>query len=357
MKSEGLYVQRYAPYGYKKSETEKHKIVIDEKVADNVRLIFKMYLEGYSQGKIAKELTNRGIDTPKKYKGQKVAINEWRNDSISRILKDPIYTGALILNKYESDYLTKKVKKTKRENWKLKENTHEPIVDKETFEKVQELLNNNYNKPKRKYEYLLKDLIYCGHCHSKMQYKSRKRTKIHNKIITNGEECWFYKCRMIYKFPSICDKGHTIQEKTLNKIVIHTLNKKLEEMQLEKESNIIREEYTKTNSKCIALTKLQSSKQKIENEIKILYNKKLEKNITIEQFKKQYKDLKLKESAIKEQIEQLKKESKNMITDKEIFEIIEEFKCAENFNNEIMKKLINKIEVFEDKTVNIIFNF
>ena len=79
-------------------------------------------------------------------------------------------------------------------------------------------------------------------------------------------------------------------------------------MQLEKESNIIREEYTKTNSKCIALTKLQSSKQKIENEIKILYNKKLEENITIEQFKKQYKDLKLKESAIKEQIEQLKKE-------------------------------------------------
>ena len=88
-----------------------------------------------------------------------------------------------------------------------------------------------------------------------------------------------------------------------------------------------------------------------------MYNKKLEENITIEQFKKQYKDLKLKESAIKEQIEQLKKESKNMITDKEIFEIIEEFKCAENFNNEIMKKLINKIEVFEDKTVNIIFNF
>lgn len=52
-----------------------------------------MYLQGYSQGEIAKYLTKLKIDTPKKYKGQNVTINEWRNDSISRILKDPFYTG------------------------------------------------------------------------------------------------------------------------------------------------------------------------------------------------------------------------------------------------------------------------
>ena len=71
-----------------------------------------MYLEGFSQGQIAKELTRRGVDTPKKYKGKNVKVNEWRNDSISRILKDPTYKGALVLNKYETDYMTKKISKT-----------------------------------------------------------------------------------------------------------------------------------------------------------------------------------------------------------------------------------------------------
>ena len=52
-----------------------------------------MYLQGDSQGDIAKYLTKMKIDTPKKYKGQKVTINEWRSDSISRILKDPFYTA------------------------------------------------------------------------------------------------------------------------------------------------------------------------------------------------------------------------------------------------------------------------
>ena len=68
-KEEGKFVQHCTPYGYKKDEQDKYKLIIDNNVVDNVRLIFKMYLEGYSQGQIAKELTKRKIDTPKKYKG------------------------------------------------------------------------------------------------------------------------------------------------------------------------------------------------------------------------------------------------------------------------------------------------
>lgn len=357
MKKEGLYVQYYAPYGYKKSENERHKLVIDENVADNVRMIFSMYSEGFSQGKIAKELTARGIDTPKKYKGFEVKINEWRNDTIGRILKDPTYTGALVINKYQSDYLSKKNRKTKREDWKIIENTHEAIIDKEIFDRVQSILKDKFHKPKRKYEYLLRDLVYCGHCSSKMQYKSRKRTKNHNKKIVNAQEEWYYKCRMLYRFPSICNKGHTIKEKDLNKIVINSLNKKLQEIPLEKETDKIINEYKKSNLKYISLLKYQSLKQKIENDIKLLYNKKLDENITVEEFKQKYQDLKSEESEIANKIKELEEENRNILSDEKIIEKIKEFKTAENFDNEMMKKLISKIEVFEDKTVNIIFNF
>lgn len=357
MKKQGKYVQHYAPYGYKKSESDKYKLVIDEKVANNVKMIFNMYLEGYSQGQIAKELTKRKINTPKKYKGQNVAINEWRNDSISRILKDPTYMGALVLNKYESDYITKKVKKTPREEWILKENTHDAIIDKETFEEVQKMLEDKFYKPKRKYEYLLKDLVYCGHCGARMQYKSRKRTKTHNKKIEKPKESWYFKCRTVYNFPSICDKGHIISEKTLNEIVIKSLNERLENIKIDNAKNKIIKEYRKSDKKYKKLLRSQNLKLKIENDIKNLYNQKLEQNIDIDEFKEKYQVLKQKEKEIVSEIDVLERKNKNRLSDENLLKILQDFKSAENFDNEIMKKLIERIEVYEDKTVKIIFNF
>ncbi len=357
MKEQGKYVQHYAPYGYKKSEDDKYKLVIDEKVACNVKMIFDMYLKGHSQGQIAKELTKRKIDTPKKYKGQKVAINEWRNDSISRILKDPTYIGVLVLNKYESDYLTKKVKKTPREKWILKENTHDAIIDKETFEEVQKMLEDKFYKPKKKYEYLLKDLVYCGHCKARMQYKSRKRTKAHNKKIKNPKESWYFKCRMIYNFPNICDKGHTITEETLNKIVIKSLNERLEDIKIDNAKNKIIDKYRKSDEKYKELLRNQNLKLKIENDIKKLYNKKIEQSIELEEFKEKYKILKQKEKEILAKIKLLEKKNKNRLSDENLLKIIKNFKTSENLDNKIMKMLIERIEVYEDKTVKIIFNF
>lgn len=357
MKEQGKYVQNGAPYGYKKSEDDKYKLVVDRKVVDNVKMIFDMYLKGYSQGQIAKELTQRKIDTPKKYKGQKVAINEWRNDSISRILKDPTYTGALILNKYETDYLTKKTKKIPREEWRLKENTHEAIIEKEVFEEVQKMLEDKFYKPKRHYEYLLKDLVYCGHCKSKMQYKNRARTKVHNKKIINPEICWYFKCRMLYKFPSICDKGHTISEKALNEIVLNSLSKRLKSIKIDEGKNKIRKEYKENNQDYNLLLRKQNLKLRIENDIKKLYNKKIEQNINTDEFTKQYQVLKQKEKQIINEIKELNEKNKNRLSDENLFEILKDFKLAKNFDNKIMKMLIERIEVYEDKTVKIIFNF
>ena len=188
-KKNGEYVEHYVPYGYKKDTEDKYKVLIDENVSENVKLIFKMYIQGYSQGQIAKHLTSLGIDTPKKYKGQKVKIN----DTIGRILKDPFYAGKMIINKYVTDYRTKKTKKTPREKWILVQGKQEPLVSIEDYEKVQQMLKDKFSKPKQKYEYLLKGLVYCGHCKSRLQYKYRTRTKIRDKYLENPQKCWYYK--------------------------------------------------------------------------------------------------------------------------------------------------------------------
>ena len=57
MKKQGKYVEKNVPYGYKKHENDKYKVIVDEDVADNVKLIFNMYLNGFTQGEIAKYLT------------------------------------------------------------------------------------------------------------------------------------------------------------------------------------------------------------------------------------------------------------------------------------------------------------
>ena len=190
LKKEGYFVEHSVPYGYKKDNEEKYKVLIDENVAENVKLIFSMYLQGYSQGKIAKHLTSLNIDTPKTYKGEKAAINEWRNDTIGRILKDPFYTGKIIINKYVNDYRIKKTKKTPRKDWIMVDGKHEPLISNEDFNLVQKMLQDNFSKPKQEYNYLLKGLVYCGHCKSRMQYKYRTRTKIRDKVLDNPQKCW-----------------------------------------------------------------------------------------------------------------------------------------------------------------------
>lgn len=356
-KSQGKYVEHYVPYGYKKDEDDKYKVIIDDVVADNVKLIFDMYIQGFSQSQIANKLNEMGELTPKEYKGLKSVAGKWTQDIISRILSNPFYTGKMIINKSKSNIKTKKRKKTPKEDWIFVENTHEPIICQEKFEKVEEIKNKKFSKPKVKYEYLLRDLVYCGHCNAKMQYKYRARTKIHNRKLEKPQLTWYYKCRMIYRFPEVCDRGHTIQEKTLNKIVIETLKDKLKYIKIDKATNTITRGYKNINVSYKLLQKYENLKMKIDNNMKILYNDRVEKKISTEKFKIHYNDLKEKSKEYENKIEELQKECEKNISLKRLSQIIDDFKSGKEFTNEIMKELIEKIKVYENKKIEIIFKF
>lgn len=354
-KKNGEYVEHYVPYGYKKDTEDKYKVLIDENVSENVRLIFKMYIQGYSQGQIAKHLTSLGIDTPKKYKGQKAKINEWRNDTIGRILKDPFYAGKMIINKYVTDYKTKKTKKTPREEWILVQGKQEPLVSIEDYEKVQQILKDKFSKPKQKYEYLLKGLVYCGHCKSRLQYKYRTRTKIRDKYLENPQKCWYYKCRMVYRFPGICDKGHTIQEKKLNEIVLQSLKKRLSKFKIDEYTGKVIDEHKKNDANYKLFEQYIKRKKKLESEVTALYNKKLESMISIDNFKEQYTKLKLEIKEIESKILQLEEICNPKEIDEKIRNIIIDFKNGKEFTNEVIKQLIERIEVYEDMKIDIIY--
>lgn len=149
----GEFLGAFAPYGYKKDEKNKYKLIIDEEAAAVVRSIFRWVLEGEGAFRICQRLTNSKIPTPTEHKQsmglkmsrkneKKRTLGLWSTTTINRILHNEIYIGNMVQHKEEKEsYKSSKIIKVPKEEWIIIENTHEPIVEKEVFNKVQEILS------------------------------------------------------------------------------------------------------------------------------------------------------------------------------------------------------------------------
>ena len=91
MKASGQFIENSVPYGYKKSEDDKHKIIIDENVADNIRKIYDMYISGKTSSQIADYLNKSKIKTPSKYMELKNWTKNWSTEQINDILSNLFY--------------------------------------------------------------------------------------------------------------------------------------------------------------------------------------------------------------------------------------------------------------------------
>ena len=82
----------------------------------------------------------------------------------------------------------------------------------------------------------------------------------------NPKKTWYYKCRMLYRFPSICDKGHTIKENTLNEIVVESLKKRLSKFSVDKYTGKVIDEYKNNDANCKLLEQYIKRKKKLETD-------------------------------------------------------------------------------------------
>lgn len=144
MKS-GQYLGSYAPYGYRKSEDDKHQLVIDEEAAAVVRRIFEMRQSGMAYGKITAALNQDGILSPRWYwaihygNGSCKCSKLWAYATVKNILNDTVYTGMLTQNRTGSRSYKDKTSIQKPESeWISHEDAHEAIISPETWDAVQE---------------------------------------------------------------------------------------------------------------------------------------------------------------------------------------------------------------------------
>ncbi len=183
----GEYLGGIGFYGYKKSETEKNKLVVDEPAAEVVRRIFRMASEGMIPAHIALELNREGIPSPLMYRkanhtdgkrGWKVRgeMVYWMRQNVRRILVDERYTGCMVSRKRVlADVSVKKTVPIPKEEWIVAENTHEAIVTKEVFRQAQAVLKHCGTREQRKPFHKFRGLVRCSCCGNVLIRKAGKK--------------------------------------------------------------------------------------------------------------------------------------------------------------------------------------
>lgn len=175
----GVFIGAYVPYGYKKIEGDTHSIVIDETCEWVVKRVFDLFNAGEKISNIAKVLTDEGIPTPALTKNDSHSYDKVTNDrgvwdpaAIGRILKNEMYTGTLILNRWAiREFKSDVCVENDPADWLRFPNNHEAIISRETYEEAQKRL------AKRKRGVLCSQKkhypIYCGHCGGKLSITTR----------------------------------------------------------------------------------------------------------------------------------------------------------------------------------------
>ena len=152
-KKQGKFMGGIAPYGYKRNVAiDKHELIIDEEVKDNVIRIFEMFNNGIGIQKICNIFTDEKIPIPSIHQNQtrgnkSTTFGIWKSKTIENILTNPTYMGNLTqCREKKVSYKSKKRIRTKKDEWIIAEGKCPAIVDKETFETAQNIYQKNKNR-------------------------------------------------------------------------------------------------------------------------------------------------------------------------------------------------------------------
>lgn len=356
----GEYMCTVAPYGYKKDKVQKNHLVIDENISYVVKNIFHMYLNGNSVYSIRDYLNKKGIQSPSGYAKKEVEIKKWNSVTILNILSNKAYIGTTVANKRTNlSYKSKKRIKVPKGEYIVTENTHEPIIKKEDFKKVQFLLDKKSINKKNKHEYLFRGLIKCRTCHSNLEVGAKMTTK--GKKIKNPIP--YITCRNSKK--GMCPPKHLNYYK-FEKETLEYLKKILRLYANKDGLKKVYKEYK--NNKDIVISKyrkeiklIDSKIRNISSQIDNIYFDKINHVISQDDyFRYTNKIINEREALINQKNEINKlinsfKQKQSEFSEKEINETINEF--LNNPSKKSIYRLIDKIEIDENKKIYIHFAF
>ena len=352
----GEFIGAFAPFGYKKDDKDKHKLVIDKEVSHIIERIFNMKIEGYSSKAIADFLNSIGTITPSKHKENNgdnfntgFVVKNAKRDAkmINRIISNKVYIGVLEQGKTTKlNYKSKKEIDVSKEDWIVIQNAHEPIISKSIYLLANKMLLRDVKQSKDK-PCILSGMLYCKDCGSPMVRRKVKAKDGYN---------IFYICSE-YNNTGDCSR-HSIKEEYIIKATIHALNDYLSKYNelLEKVSAI---DVSKLTLK-VDFDSLNAEKKKYERLRQSLYMDLEEELITTEEFEKFRNNYLIKIREIEKQIitkQNIVEELKAKINDKGslVSDIVPNID-SDNLNRLSLVSFIDRIEIGEDNAIHFIFN-
>lgn len=226
---QGKFMGSKPPFGYDKSPEDKHLLVIDPPAAEIVKRLFREFVSGDSGRNIATRLNDEGIDTPAEYyfkqTGKRATRSDngqqWGSTTIMQLLRNQVYIGDMVQCKRKvSSFKTKKRLVTNPDDWVVVEGTHEPIIDRFTWDNVQKRLASMRREPSNHTirinstdeVNIFSGIIRCADCGAAMAFN--------RKVEKSGVTRRFYRCS---RYANSGDKSctmHTIDADTLESIIL-----------------------------------------------------------------------------------------------------------------------------------------
>lgn len=346
---EGKCVSGRVPYGYMKDVFDKNHLVINSEQALIVKRIFKMSLEGFSNYKIAKQLSVECVRSPASYYSfswRNSSNTVWNSKTIGDILTNGVYVGDLIQNKRNKiNYKIRKTIKNKPSEYIIAYNTHEAIIDRETFDLVQHRLPKNVGRPQKKEAHLLDGLIYCGDCGGRISITPRRKKDNRCYTICNYYRTYIKEHRCT-SHSNNYDKLEEYLLSIIKEICIKQSNLAVIKAKVIAELND-RNEDINTN-------RLEDLIDNMNNKLELLYMDRLNKRITYQQYEK-----------IKNKLDEelCNKRHKYINNNNIILEIDSINRTVHNYlsfdyiSRELIVNIVDKIELFSDKRICISFSF
>lgn len=361
---EGKFIGSRAPFGYIKDPKDRHHLIVDEEAASIVRSIFEMFCDGIGYVRMTKILREKKIlnpqayfnkNNPDYYKSDYWRQNfDWHATSIRVILNNPVYLGQTTFGRTKVKGKTKKKKvATDESEWIVVENTHDPIIDKATWNLAHDIMKNRRRETKSGETQMFAGLVKCSDCGSALNVSRNAKTGKYTSF-----SCWVYK-----NYGKGRCTSHAIGYKTLYNIVLENIRRQAEcaSVQKEKYLEMLKNQMAEKATQDIKSVKSELKKinkriAQLEKILNKLYEDRALEKITEERYllmnsnyENEYNELKERKNVLSHQIEKIETTECNAET---FTNLIEKYLNITELNARILNELIEKIVVHEKEIIN-----
>jgi len=355
----GKFVGRFAPYGFMKDKDNKHQLVLDPYAAPIVRTMFEMAVEGISVSEILNWLNTSDILPPKRYfhsiglatdkdiDGKHI---HWNKGGIYTILKNRVYCGDMVQGKFSTkSHVQKSVPKS---DWIIVEDTHDGIISRELFDKVQAIWSNSPQSKRTPFsENIFLRKVFCGHCGMSLKRRNNGKKEVKYAL--------YCSTRQVYSIHDCVPVS--IIENDLKEALLELLSKQAEVLGIDDAKNQLPQQSSEQATCKAELRQLQSDISKNSHFLKSLYESLVTNHITQDEYRELRAGYEAKIAILTKSEKTLQGKMVDLIA-KETATT----KAASQLNGvrqiadltaDSIDRLVEKILVYEDKHIELRFRF